>query len=244
MNNLEQFNLPTNNFGYSGVPIGAVELSEMTLATLVIDESGSIMSFRQEMVNAVKEIIKALRNAPRRDNLMLRTVTFSNNLSEFHGYKPLMECNEDDYNNIIRAGQMTALFDATENAMSAHTDYSRQLTEMGYDVNGIVVVITDGWENHSGCKIQDVKKSIENATKSEAMTSLVSILIGVDIQEPEVETALKKFKEDAGIQQFVAVNDASAKTLSKVANFVSQSISQQSQNISGSGPSQPISLSI
>jgi len=77
------------------------------------------------------------------------------------------------------------------------------------------------------------------------MESMVSILVGVGTnQYASVSQALDSFRNDAKLTQFVEVEDASAKTLAKLAEFVSKSISAQSQSLGTGGPSSPVSLSI
>jgi hypothetical protein len=50
----------------------------------------------------------------------------------------------------------------------------------------------------------------------------------------EVKQSLEMFYNEAGLTQFVDVGDATDKHLAKVLNFVSQSVSSQSQAL-GSG---------
>lgn len=244
MNELEQFDLVTSPFGYSGQGIDTLETaSELTLATIIIDDSSSICFFKKELEAANKEIIKALRSSPRADNLMVREVKFSSSMEEVHGYKVLSECNETDYDKILGKGGMTCLFDACINAIEAHIHYSKQLTEDNYDVNGIVVILTDGEDTSSQEKESKVKEIIKQAMSSESMTNITTVLVGLNTNK-RLDNLLKSFQTKAEIQQYIGVKDASAKTLAKVANFVSKSISNASQNLHGSGPSQPVSLSV
>jgi hypothetical protein len=75
-----------------------------------------------------------------------------------------------------------------------------------------------------------VRAALESAVKSEATESMVSILIGVGAAfDTSIGVALNAFKNEAGINQYVETKDASAKTLAKLAAFVSKSISAQSQ---------------
>ena len=73
---------------------------------------------------------------------------------------------------------------------------------------------------------------------------MVSILIGVNTWQGSIKDYLNQFKEDAGFTQYQDVSTASKESLSKLANFVSQSISSQSQALGTGGPSQQLSLSI
>jgi uncharacterized protein YegL len=240
-NDLENFKLP-GSYGYSATKLGNLAASEYTLVTLVVDDSGSIDPFRADMIVALKEVIKACRYSPRADNLMIRLVTFSNTLTEFHGFKLLSNCNEDDYNNVFSAGGMTALFDATVNSVDATSAYGKTLVDSDFSTNGIVIVITDGADNQSSNGIASVAESLKKATANETLESLVSILIGVNVTDPSISKALNDLHTQGGFTQYVELNKADSRTLAKLAKFVSKSISSQSQALGTNGPSKSLTF--
>jgi len=141
---------------------------------------------------------------------------------------------------------MTALFDATENAIASTAAYGKQLIANDFNANGIVFVITDGDNNNSKLTVKYVKEAFQYALKEETLESLVSILIGVNVQEALLSQKLSEFKDQAGFTQYLEIDNAKASTLAKLAEFVSKSISSQSQALGTGGASQqlPTSLSI
>lgn len=239
--NLENFKLP-GSYGYSATKLSDLGASEYTLVTLVVDDSGSIGSFQAEMVDAIKSVVNACRYSPRADNLMIRLVTFSNSLKEFHGFKLLANCNPDDYNTVFSQGGMTALFDATVNSVDATSAYGKTLVDSDFSTNGIVVVITDGADNQSSTSIASVAASLKKATANETLESLVSILIGVNVTDQSIATALSELHTQGGFTQYVELKDANAKTLAKLAQFVSKSISSQSTALGTGGPSKSLTF--
>ena len=72
---------------------------------------------------------------------------------------------------------------------------------------------------------------------SVALESVVSILIGVNVGDSQVSAYLKRFHSDAGFTQYIEIEKADAKTLARLAEFVSQSISAQSQALGKGGGS-------
>jgi hypothetical protein len=239
--NLENFKLP-GSYGYSATKLADLGATEYTLVTLVVDDSGSIASFKQDMINAIKEVVKACRYSPRADNLMIRLVTFSNSLKEVHGFKLLANCNPDDYDGILNQGGMTALFDATVNSVDATSAYGKTLSENQFSTNGIVIVITDGADNQSSNGISAVSASLKNAMANETLESLVSILIGVNIADPQIAAALSDLNTQGGFTQYVELGNATSKTLAKLAQFVSKSISSQSTALGTGGPSKSLTF--
>jgi uncharacterized protein YegL len=239
--NLENFKLP-GSYGYSATKLSDLGATEYTLVTLVVDDSGSIASFKTEMVDAIKAVVNACRYSPRADNLMIRLVTFSNALKEVHGFKLLSNCNVDDYNSVLNDGGMTALFDATCNSVDATSAYGKTLVDNDFSTNGIVVVITDGADNQSSNSIDSVAKSLKKAIANETLESLVSILIGVNVTDPNISQALNDLHTQGGFTQYVELKDANAKTLAKLAQFVSKSISSQSTSLGTGGPSKSLTF--
>ena len=226
--------LPTGQYGFSATRIDSLGASEYTLVTIVTDVSPSVSGFVQEMENTLREIVTACKYSPRADNLMLRLVTFSGDMQETHGFKLLEQCRLDDYKGSLTIGSATALYDAAENCITAMNVYGKQLTDADFGVNGIVFVITDGEDNASTLGVQNVREALERATQTESMRALVSILVGVNVQDGRIGSYLQDFKNEAGFTHYVEIGKASARALAKLADFVSRFISSQSQAL-GSG---------
>jgi len=244
-NDLEEHALPTGSFGYSAAKLEDLGATEYTLVDLVVDVSGSVATYKDDLEKAIQQIVQACKMSPRADNLMIRLVTFADGLDEIHGYKLLESCNIGDYNGVLRVGGMTALYDAAENSILAQTDYAKKLSENDFGVNSVCFFLTDGCDNQSKGTEKDVGKALKAALKTESLESLVTVLIGVGTKgDPQVSSYLDKFKNGAGLTQFVEVEKTDAKTLAKLAEFVSKSISAQSQSLGTGGGSAPVSLNI
>jgi uncharacterized protein YegL len=237
---LDQINLPNSHYGYSATRLEDLGATEYTIATIVADISGSTAAFILDMEAAIARIVQACKFSPRADNLLLRLVAFDDSLSELHGFKLLENCNLADYGGTLRPGGSTALYDATQNAVASTTNYAQKLSSADFAANAILFVITDGMDNASKMSAKKVKAAFDEAVRTEALESIVSVLIGVSVQDPEVSRYLKKFHVDAGFTQYVELDQADAKTLARLAEFVSQSISAQSQALGTGGGSQQL----
>jgi len=233
--------LTTGSYGYSAVNLDELGASEYTLVTIVQDISGSVSGFKKAMEKCLKDIVKSCKYSPRADNLMIRLVGFNTNLHEIHGFKLLEECNENDYDNILSCNGGTSLFDAAENAISASSNYGQSLIKGGYGVNSIVIIITDGCDNGSALTKLGVGDALKQAMRAENLESIITILVGVGVgQYPEIGTRLTEFKDESGLTQFVDIEDADAKSLAKLADFISQSISAQSKSLGSGAASIPL----
>ena len=242
----------TGHFGFSAVKMADLGASEYTLVSIICDRSGSTASFQTQMEKALKEIIAACKNDrnPRKDNLLVRVLTFDDQCVEVHGFKLLNQIDAADYDGALAPGGMTCLYDACIDGIEALANYGKTLIQdQDITSNAIVVVITDGLENRStlapprsGNILPDPKYVIEamqKAISGECIESLLSILIAVKAGAGANQT-LDQFNQEVGFSQFVALDDADEKTLMKLAAFVSKSISSQSQHLGSGGPSKPI----
>jgi hypothetical protein len=241
-NPLEQFDLNTSTFGFSAIGVENLGATEYTLVTIACDESGSVSSFKSEIEKALKTVVEACRHSPRADNLLLRVITFGNSLKELHGFKPLQDCAPDAYLGALNPNGMTALCDASVNAIEAAVLYGTKLTDEDYGCNGILVVVTDGDDNHSTNTPNQAKLLLQKIGADEQLESFVSILIGVNVNDPDISNKLKSFQAAVGFNQYIEIDNATPNVLAKLAKFVSKSISAQSQALGTGGPSKAISF--
>lgn len=235
--------LPTSHFGFSHTRIEDLGATEYTLVSINADKSGSTDPFKAEMEKVIKAVVKACRRSPRADNLMLRLSVFDHNFEEIHGFKLLGNCNEDDYKGCMgQTGGTTALYASTLNVVEAQNAYAETLVANDFSVNAIVIVITDGLDNCARATPKQINTALAAGVKGEKMESCVSILVGVNVADSTTKMGLERFKDEAGFTQFVALADADEKTLAKLADFVSRSISSQSQSLGSGGPSQTLNF--
>ncbi len=237
---LDQVTLPNSHYGYSATRLEELGATEYTVVTIACDVSGSTAAFSFDMEAAITRIVQACKFSPRADNLLLRLVAFDDSLTELHGFKLLENCNLADYGGVLRAGGATALYDAAENAVASTVNYGQKLLAGDFSANAILFVISDGMDNASKLPAHKVKAALTKAVTDEALESVVSILIGVNVQDPEASRYLRQFHVEAGFTQYVELDKADAKTLARLAQFVTQSIIAQSQLLGAGGPSQSL----
>ena len=216
-------------FQFSAVRVEHLGASEYTLVTIVLDISGSVYNFADELLKMVKTVVEACKKSDRAENLMM------------HGFRLLKDIDPNDYEE-LRPDGYTALYDASYDAIGATIDYSSRLVDdYEFDVNGAVYIITDGMNNRGNMTPKSIKDKVAGALAHEKIESLITVLVG--LQDPqnswatEVKVHLETFVSDAELSQFVDAGDATAGKLAKLANFVSQSVSSQSQSLGTGAPS-------
>ncbi len=225
------------NFSFSGVRPEKLGATEYTLVTLVIDKTGSVTGFENELLKVKRAVVEACRKSPRADFLMLRNVEFNDRVDEVHGFVELRSVVPAGYVAPV-CGGATALYDATYSAVAATNEYAKRLFDMEFNANAIVIVVTDGDNNVRGKTPAAIAKELKRGARSEWLESILVILVGVNAAQYRAE--LEAFKRDAGLTQYVDVADASPAKLARLAEFVARSISSQSLSLGTGGPSQAL----
>lgn len=241
--NMKSHKIGGSTFKFSATKMEALGASEYTLATVVVDVSGSMEPYYKDVEKVLKEVVESCRKSPRADNLMLRVVLFDTKVNELHGFRPLPDCNPADYDNCIPPGGMTSLFDATFTAVEATVQYGADLTKNDYQCNAVVFIISDGMDNQSKMPAKKVAEAIKKARTSEALESIMPVLIGVNTDATTgLNQYLESFKTEADFQQYVEIAKADAKTLAKLGGFISRSMSSSSQALGTGGPSKSLTF--
>lgn len=233
-----------SGFQFSGVNINNLGASEYTLVKIATDRSSSVYSFASEIEGCLKTSLESCQKSPRVDNLLASVSAFNHQIEEIHGFRELSRCHLASYDGYLKPGGSTVLYDASIEAIDSMSAYGKDLIAQDYMANGIVIIITDGMDVGSVNTPKQVKEAIHRAKMSENLESILTILIGINVGEPsgEVSRYLKKYQTDAGIDQYVEAKDATPKTLARIANFISKSVSSQSQAIRSGSASQPIAF--
>lgn len=229
-----------SNFGFTAQRPDTLGASEYTIVGIALDTSGSVAGFKSDLERAYKDIVGSCRKNPRAENLLVRGATFNDSLSELHGFQGLDTIDENSV--ALNVGGGTALFDSALEGVETLGHYGKTLNGMDYLVNAVLFIVTDGDDN--GSRIGNpakIKAAIEKVKKDESLESLKVILIGVGDQG-SVQHYLDTLHNDAGLDQFVWVGQATAKSLAKLADFVSKSISSSSQALGSGGPSQNLTV--
>lgn len=232
-----------NGFEFSGVEIDELEASEYTLAVVLVDETGSVSGFEQELEKCIKATVDACKKSPRSENLLMRVGKFGSHIpgsiEEIHGFNILSNLNTKDYSGTIHPNGGTPLLDATLDSIETMEAQAKILVDQEYLCNGIFFILTDGGENASRkASYKKISEAFKRIRKNEELESITSVLVGVD--DAMCQSDLDDFKNKCGIDKYISMGDVSPGKLAKLAQWVSQSVSSTSQALGSGGPSQPI----
>ncbi len=230
--NMQSVVIPgASNFRFSAVRPDELGATEYTLVTIAVDISSSINGFERELKDAVKEIIEASRQSPRADNLLVRLLSFNTTVTEVFGFKAIQDIDSRIIDDFKPYG-MTALFDATMDTVVATEQYSKLLYDQDFDANATIYIITDGWDNRSSrATPKKIANRIKAIRKNEQLESILFMLIGVNTTDQNVASSLQEYSAKASFDRYIDIGNANKKNLSKLAGYVSQSISSQSRSL-------------
>lgn len=235
----QQTQLTTHgNFSFSNVRLEKLTEAGYTLICIGIDTTGSIGGYEKAYRDALLEVLGACRSHPKANTLLVRTFEFNSmvGIKEFHGYLPVTEIEDSDYPNLV-AGGMTPLYDAIYSNISSMTQYGQQLMAASYNVNGIGFTITDGGDNSSQMGTRDIDREMKDCRATEKLESIRHIILGCGNQVGGLDAIA------SGMScEFQPVAGMDSKSLARMANFISRSISSTSQSLGSGGPSQPLTF--
>ncbi len=244
-------NLQVGHFGFSAVRPERLGATEYTLASVVIDFSGSVQPFAAELQMMLKTVLEGFKGTPQKPNpraanLLARVVLFSSQfdkgLREVHGFKTLKEIDPDQDYTLPRPYGNTPLYDATYEAVAATNEYARHLYDKDYTVNAIEVIITDGLDNASAYSPDKILVELQSGVTGEFLESNISILVALNAAH--FETQLRQFHAAAGLDHYLDLSQATSSEIGKLAKFIIESVSSQSQSLGSGGPSQNIAATI
>jgi len=227
--------LPAGNSGYHFSAIRPEKLgaTEYTLATVVLDYTGSVSSFATELEQMLKTVLASCKRSPRANNLLVRVILFSSSFKggtqELHGFKPLEEIDANTYVLPNPSGG-TPLRDATYDSATATNAYAKYLYDQDFLVNAIQVVVTDGDDNASATPANKIKTAFSEAVKSERLESNIAILVAINATQCQNE--LDTFFNGAGFDHFRDVTDATDKEIAKLANKLDSEWKSVSKTVS------------
>ena len=155
--------------------------STVIMFIAVNDVSPSIRSYATTMNTVAREVfINDLKNSHRKDEIMVKAITFCEKVEHKSGFMPILNV-QDDYFDVEPIGGGTALYQAVKEALVHAIAYRKDLEEQGIEVRTALFISTDGEDNSSPIgAADDIKLMIEDLRRNEAWASSFTInMLGV-----------------------------------------------------------------
>ena len=162
-------------------PLDQLTSNDVTLAMNIIDMSGSMAAYANDLIRAYnQDYLAAMRHSPAADDILVSAILFHDDAQTLHGYVPLADAPPLD-SKTYNPDNATALYDAVAAGMTNMILYAQQLRQSGVSVRGVVMVYTDGEDNASRQRAQDVRRAAQDLLRQELYTLA---LVGFGLQKP------------------------------------------------------------
>lgn len=177
MEGYQNFN-NANNFD----PNSLANMTSTVIMFLVInDVSPSIASYASAMNTIARDVfIGDLKKSHRKDDIMIKAITFCEKVEHRSGFMPILSL-ADDYLDVAPQGNGTALYQAVLEGLEHAVAYRKDLEDQGIEVRTAIFISTDGQDNSSKSHIPfKVKQIIEDLRANESWASSFTInMLGV-----------------------------------------------------------------
>lgn len=169
MSNLYDDILGLDQIEIDNTSIDDIGGDSVTLMFLGVDQSGSMISFAQDMRNQLSEFKDSLTNSKEVDDIIIARADFWHNTINISGYKKVQQL---DVRFMADGG--TPLYDAIVTGEEKLIEYMNFLKTNGMRVKAVFAIFSDGEDNTSTNKLKNAVKSIENLNDKEIITAYIA----------------------------------------------------------------------
>lgn len=212
--------------GAAGVDAENIVASDVTLLTVLIDNSSSI-GYRS-LEGAIRDgqglLLDAFEKSKERESIMLALWLFNHDQQVVHSYVPVKDATRLDKRNYRSSGS-TRLYDTWCDALASNVAYAEQLRATGTPCRSVVVVLTDGEDTSSQRSAADCARLSRDLLASE---QFVLAFVGVGNDADFRQVAKSMGVPDGCIE---VQKNATPQTLRRVFQMVSQSALRASQGL-------------
>ncbi len=153
--------------GCVGEPADALDATDATLVSVVLDMSSSMQPHQQAVIEAYAAMLDALAGAKAAGGILVSTWAFADQARLLSSYEQVARKPRLD-GVTYRPDGCTALHDAVLGAMTGLVAYGEALWQSGLPTRRVLVVLTDGGDNASRASAFDVRQAAQALAGQEA----------------------------------------------------------------------------
>lgn len=217
--------------GAAGMDVEDIQASDVTLITVLVDQSSSIgySNLEGAVRDGYNSLLDSFGGSRQKDSILVALWLFNDQQTVTHSYVPVADATRLDQWNYRSSGG-TSLYDTWLDALAANVAYAQRLRDGGTPCRSIVVVLTDGEDSTSTRRESDCAKLGRDLLASE---QFILAFVGVGN-----EADFKQVARRMGIPQrcVLVERSATAKGLRQAFQLVSQSALRASQGQILPGP--------
>lgn len=193
----------------------------------LIDESGSMTPYKNEVIEGQSEMIEILRKSDKckKGSLFVVQYLFSNNVKTLNEFKKLSATGEDDVvilkkGNYYNPDNSTALYHSLFYMLQDIAANYNYASCEGVKSSFTVGVITDGEDTDGGTQPEDIKKIIQELISRGILRS--SVIVG--LTNPHfTEEMLNELKNRLGFENAISLSQSEPRDIRRAFVLASQS---------------------
>lgn len=195
-----------------------IQVSETINVTFVIDKSGSVSNYVDDLNNVLNEFLHELQRSHVADRVMFSVVEFNGDIDVKSAFHPIVDV--EDFK--IQPYGLTNLYGATLAALENAIAYKEEQENNGLTSKSLVFIITDGLDNINAVDPTKISTKLRDIYSNE-MNSFTFSVIMFGLGD---EADFNKARDAMGIKpEMMAKLGTSAKELRKMVGFISSSVS-------------------
>lgn len=197
--------------------IDDLENENVNLMLIGIDGSGSMSSYRNDMMQCLTDFKDALENSKEANEILVARADFASDI-DIGGYKAI-----DEFDTSFSAGGCTAMYDAVVEGSAKMLEYRKYLRDQGVRVKCVFAIFSDGYENGSKADVAAARQAIANLNREEITTAFISFGSDAKVEAQKL-----------GFVNMLEVG-SSASELRKAFNCLSKSVIESSKSVVADG---------
>ena len=197
--------------------IDDLESENVNLMLIGIDGSGSMSSYRNDMMQCLTDFKDALENSKESNEILVARADFASDI-DIGGYKAI-----DEFDTSFSAGGCTAMYDAVVEGSAKMLEYRKYLRDQGVRVKCVFAIFSDGYENGSKADVAAARQAIANLNREEITTAFISFGSDAKVEAQKL-----------GFVNMLEVG-SSASELRKAFNCLSKSVIESSKSVVADG---------
>lgn len=153
----------------ANLDVDELESANTTVIDFIIDGSGSMRNVELSMRDCLEHYKNAISNSKQADEMVVSKTIFNSDIDNGGYIKP------EDFDPSYYASGMTKLYDAIIGRCQMLVNYMDQINDGGGTPRGVMVILSDGWDNDSRrFSASDVRQAIAEMKKREITVAFIA----------------------------------------------------------------------
>lgn len=200
----------------ANLDVDELESANTTVIDFIIDGSGSMSDVELSMRDCLEHYKNAISNSKQADEMVVSKTVFNSYVDNGGYVKP------EDFDPSYYTSGRTKLYDAIIGRHQMLVDYMNQINDAGGTPRGVLVILSDGWDNYSNFSVSDARQAIADLKKREITVAFITFGDGAKGIANDLgidpKNVLEVSNDESSLRQVIELVSKSAISASKRAS--------------------------